>query len=78
MNICRLRTARHWTQEGLAESAGLDVRHLQRIEAGKPDPGFLVLHKLCEALECDWNTMTEGLSEPSTLTEKAALGNIPA
>lgn len=31
-----IREASHWSQEAVAASAGLDVRTIQRIEAGKP------------------------------------------
>ena len=31
-----IREASHWSQEALAASSGLDVRTIQRIEAGRP------------------------------------------
>lgn len=31
-NVRRLRSRRGWTQEVLAEKAGLDVRYVQRVE----------------------------------------------
>lgn len=31
-----IREASHWSQEAVAASAGLDVRTIQRVEAGKP------------------------------------------
>jgi transcriptional regulator with XRE-family HTH domain len=33
-NLKRLRLARGWTQQQLAEHAGVDYKYLQRIEAG--------------------------------------------
>jgi transcriptional regulator with XRE-family HTH domain len=35
-NIKKLRTSRHWSQEELALASGVDVRTVQRAEAGKP------------------------------------------
>jgi len=34
--VKRIRDTSHWSQEALAANAGLDVRTVQRFEAGKP------------------------------------------
>ena len=33
-NVRKLRDGRHWTQEELAAASGVDVRTVQRAEAG--------------------------------------------
>ncbi|MBI2389493.1 MAG: helix-turn-helix transcriptional regulator [Deltaproteobacteria bacterium] len=38
------------TQEDLADAAGLDPKHLQRIEAARANPTIEVLHAIAEAL----------------------------
>lgn len=44
------RTARHLTQQELAESAGMDTTHLSRMEHGKAVPSVNMLRKLADAL----------------------------
>ena len=61
MNICRLRSRKDWTQEALAGRAVIHTRHLQHIEHGEVEPKFSTLAALCGALQCDWNTMMEGI-----------------
>jgi transcriptional regulator with XRE-family HTH domain len=52
-NIRRLRERRGWTQEQLAESAGLAVRYVQTLESPKANPRALVLVAIADALEVD-------------------------
>jgi transcriptional regulator with XRE-family HTH domain len=46
----RLRLDRKWSQEYLAERAGLNYKYIGRIELGKADPGAAVLVRLARAL----------------------------
>ena len=63
LNIRKLRKERGYTQEELTERAEIDVRTLQRVEAGEADTGFVLLDKVCQALHCDWNTLTAGITD---------------
>ena len=49
-NIARLRIAKAWTQEQLAERAHLAPRYLQRIERGSVNLSVVVLVQLARAL----------------------------
>lgn len=49
-NVRRLRAQRELTQEQLAEAADIDVRHVQRIEAGKSNAQLDTLCVLAAAL----------------------------
>ncbi len=46
-----LRRARGWTQEELAEAAGLHENYVSRLETGRQEPGFFVVLRLCIAFE---------------------------
>jgi transcriptional regulator with XRE-family HTH domain len=52
-NIRRLRERRGWTQEQLAESAGLAARYIQTLESPKANPRALVLVAVADALDVD-------------------------
>lgn len=56
-NIRRLREERHWSQEELAAASDVDVRTIQRAEAGKP----LQVESL-RAIAAAFNTTIEQLS----------------
>ena len=45
-----LRKSKGYTQQILAEKAGIDEKHLSRIENGKYFPSYLTLNKLLNAL----------------------------
>jgi len=49
--IRALRLKRGWTQQILADHAGIERSHLARLEAGKREAGLLMLEKISEALE---------------------------
>lgn len=44
-----LRLTRAWTQEHLAEAAGLHENYISRLEAGRSEPGLFVILRLCDA-----------------------------
>ena len=50
-NILRLRRRRGWTQEKLAERAGLDARYLRILESPKANPRAAVLLAVADALD---------------------------
>lgn len=49
-HLSKMRRSRHWSQEELAERAGLSQRHLSFLETGRSQPGERSLRKLTEAL----------------------------
>ncbi|MDR2462809.1 MAG: helix-turn-helix domain-containing protein [Verrucomicrobiales bacterium] len=56
-NVRRLRMARGWTQERLAEQSDLSLRYIQWLEAGKKFPRVEALQKLRHGLGCEWNDL---------------------
>ncbi|MCU0948691.1 MAG: helix-turn-helix transcriptional regulator [Porphyrobacter sp.] len=48
--LARLRRSRGWSQEALAERAGLSQRHISFLETGRAQPGHRSLMRLFEAL----------------------------
>jgi transcriptional regulator with XRE-family HTH domain len=47
------RVKRFWTQERLAEEAGISERQVVRIERNQVEPHFSTILKLAEALEVE-------------------------
>ena len=45
-----LRKSKGYTQQALAEKAGIDEKHLSRVENGKYFPSYATLNKLLNAL----------------------------
>jgi transcriptional regulator with XRE-family HTH domain len=58
-NLRRERTARGVTQEKLAELADLNVRTLQKIEAGQTNILITTAMRLRDSLGCSWDALTE-------------------
>lgn len=48
--VARWRVRRRWSQEELAERAGVDSAHVSRIEGGSRMPSFAVIVRLALAL----------------------------
>ncbi len=59
-NLRRERVARNLTQERLAESANLNVRTLQKIEAGQTNILITTAIRLRHSLGCSWNDLLPG------------------
>jgi transcriptional regulator with XRE-family HTH domain len=59
--VKRLRAARSFTQEALAEKADVSRRYLQEIESGTKLPTVPVLARLRKALDCTWDDLLKGL-----------------
>jgi transcriptional regulator with XRE-family HTH domain len=53
-NIRRERSARNLTQEKLAELADLNIRTIQKIEAGELNVLITTAIRLQRALKCSW------------------------
>ena len=59
--IHRLRMRAGMTQEQLAEKADVDLRSLQRIEAGSWNMTVDYLDRFRRALGCTWRKMVMGM-----------------
>lgn len=51
--VRRERAKRGWTQEVTSERAGLNPRHLQKLEAAELNVTIETLSRLCEAFDVD-------------------------
>jgi transcriptional regulator with XRE-family HTH domain len=67
-NIRRLRLKRGWTQEELAEGAGLETRYVQTLESRKANPSAATLIAVAHALHVD----PGALFRPAALVERKA------
>ena len=61
--ISELRKAKGLTQEELVEKCNLNVRTIQRIEAGEVTPRSYTIKALFEALDYKWEELKSGFSE---------------
>jgi Predicted transcriptional regulators len=52
------RKARGWTQEDLADSAGIDRSYIGGVERGERNLTFNILCQICDSLRCDVATLT--------------------
>ena len=52
-----------WTQEKLAEQAGINSKHLSDIERGKYNISIAYLCKIANALEVSYRQLLDGQSE---------------
>lgn len=59
--IRQKRKQYRWTQEDLAENAGIDRSYIGGVERGERNLTFTVLCQICEALECDVAALTAGI-----------------
>jgi transcriptional regulator with XRE-family HTH domain len=65
--IRRLRTQRHWSQEQLAVASGLNLRTIQRLEAGGR-ASLESLRALAAVFEVDAATLTADDEDPANVT----------
>ncbi len=56
-NVRRLRNACPMTQERLAELADLNIRIVQKIEAGQTNILITTARRIQKALQCDWDEL---------------------
>lgn len=52
VNMKRLRKERGWSQEALADAAGLDRTYISGIERVVKNPTVTVVERLASALQC--------------------------
>lgn len=52
VNMKRLRKDRGWSQEALADEAGLDRTYISGIERVVKNPTIVVVERVAAALEC--------------------------
>jgi transcriptional regulator with XRE-family HTH domain len=64
-NVRRLRNARGWTQEDLADRVGLSTRYVGQIERSQASMSITVLGRLAEALSVGAADLVEGSSRRS-------------
>jgi transcriptional regulator with XRE-family HTH domain len=60
----RVREARKslgWTQEDLADHAGIDRSYIGGVERGERNLTFNLLCEICTALDCDIAALTTGI-----------------
>jgi transcriptional regulator with XRE-family HTH domain len=55
------RKALGWTQEELADNAGIDRSYIGGVERGERNVTFRVLCQICGALGCDVAALTKGV-----------------
>jgi y4mF family transcriptional regulator len=55
------RKSNGWTQEDLAESAGIDRSYIGGVERGERNLTFNVLCQICDALGCDVAAIASGI-----------------
>ena len=60
LNIRKQREALDYSQETLAEKAGLDQTYISGIECGKRNPGFKNIAKLAKALRVTTSELCKG------------------
>ena len=57
-NVRRERSAKAMTQERLAELADLNIRTVQKIEAGEINILLTTVMRIREALNCSWTKLS--------------------
>ena len=55
----RLRKARGWSQEALADEAGLDRTYISGIERIVRNPTVVVLERVAMALDCSFGDLLD-------------------
>ena len=58
-NVRRIRNNQSMTQEKLAELADLNIRTVQKIEAGQTNILITTAARIQKALACDWDILME-------------------
>jgi len=56
-NVRRLRVAASLTQANLAERVDLELRTIQKFEAGEINVPLATLHRIRRALGCSWDSL---------------------
>lgn len=56
-NIKRIRKEKEWTQEYLAEKAGISVPFMTQIELARKQPSLEVIEKIAKALDVPYDVL---------------------
>lgn len=59
VNMKRLRKERGWSQEALADEAGLDRTYISGIERVVRNPTILVVDRIAKSLECRFGDLLD-------------------
>ena len=59
VNMKRLRKERGWSQEALADAAGLDRTYISGIERVVRNPTITVVERIAQALGCTLGTLLD-------------------
>jgi len=55
----RLRKERGWSQEALADAAGLDRTYISGIERVQRNPTVIVLERIARSLGCEYGELLD-------------------
>lgn len=72
LKILELRKAKGLTQEELVERCNINVRTIQRIEAGEVTPRSYTIKSIMDALGYDFNTFSLAEEEPKAYTYRSS------
>ena len=70
-NLRRERVARNVTQEQLSERADLNIRTLQKIEAGQTNILITTAARLRTSLGCTWDALMNEAEAPASAGSRA-------
>lgn len=59
VNMKRLRKERGWSQEALADEAGLDRTYISGMERKVKNPTITVVQRVASALECTFGDLLD-------------------
>lgn len=59
LNMKRLRKERGWSQEALADAAGLDRTYISGIERNVRNPTITVVERISTALKCQFGSLLD-------------------
>jgi transcriptional regulator with XRE-family HTH domain len=59
VNMKRLRKERRWSQETLADEAGLDRTYVSGIERVVKNPTVMVIERIARALKCRFGELLD-------------------
>lgn len=69
-NLRKARMARGLTLEVVSERAGINIRTLQRFEAGSSNVLITTAMRLKEAIDCSWSELMEGYDKDSSKSSR--------
>jgi len=65
-NIRRMRRDKGWTQQQLADKAGMKLNHVSKLDQDGADPKLSTLYKLMQAFSCSPDSLLMDLNRVST------------